>query len=69
MGLHVKKKDPTGLLYTKGVKLELIDWVRDEAARKGYSSTGAYLNQLLGLARQASLDGEDYVEEAGDEVC
>jgi hypothetical protein len=43
----VSGKPEAGILFCQGVEKELIEWLRSESKRLGYSWTHEYLNKLL----------------------
>lgn len=45
-------------LYARGVKSDLVQWLKEDVPRMGYPSMGAYLNELLALAKAIYEDEE-----------
>jgi hypothetical protein len=51
------KRKITRLLYIRGVKSELVDWLDDAYSRMGYASRADFMDHILELARDSSEEG------------
>lgn len=54
----VEEKPETGILFVQGVEKDLIEFVRHETKRLGYSWTHEYLNKLFREVKNQS-EGTD----------